>query len=381
MSAALAVLEKTGKRLPAQVRSFRFINSTKIWGGEERFVFDLAAGLKTMGHSVSVYGRPETEFLSRIAAAGLETCSVYPKFDYDFLPLRKFGASSAEEGFVAITPRDFKLLRMLAFFHPQAKVFWHLGVAYPEPSWEYRWLLKKGNLRLITPSEFLKSRILADFPSLADRILVLPNGVGISSLDAGRARQGLSEKFGISPDKVFLGIFSRLTGWKGHLLLFQALRIVKKENVGFHLWVVGGGEEERFKKEAEDLEIANQTTFTGHQTDVMAFMAGVDMVLLPSQIDYSPYAVLEAMALGKTVLASGVGGLPEMIRSGEDGRLLPPGPPEAWASAVVELARNARRREGLGEAARRSVKEKFSLERMISGFLDIVNADSAIGRS
>lgn len=381
MKAESAVVEKPGTEVSTTVRSFRFINSTKIWGGEERFVFDLATGLKALGHPVSVSGRPGTEFLSRIAAAGLETFPVYPKFDYDWRPLGKFSASSNEEVFVAVTPKDFKLLRMLAFFRPKAQFFWHLGVAYPEPTWEYRWLFKNGNLRLITPSNYLKSRVLADFPQLENRISVLPNGADIPSIGAGPARQALVERHGVSPNKLFLGIFSRIVGWKGHSLLFKALRISQKEGVDFHLWVVGGGEKERFEKEAKDLGVDDRVTFIGHQKDVGTFMAGVDIVCLPSENEPFGYVVLEGMALGKAVLASASGGPLEILADGKDGLLLSPKEPEAWAGAIGDLSKNEKRRLELGQAARRSVREKFSLPRMISGFLEIVDAHSAIGRA
>ncbi len=362
-----------------QKQKFCFINSIKFWGGGERFIFDLASGLQAKNFEVVIYGRPEKDLLRRTAAAGLKSVPLYMNFDYDPWPLLKFTPFSGKDIFVAVAPRDLKLLRLLAFFRPQAKFFWYLGVCYPVDNWEYRWLLKNEGIRLIAVSDFLKSEILSRVPQVANRISVLPAGVDIPTVDSAAARQKLGEKYRLSPQILFLGIFSRLVGWKGHSLLFRALQLVKKAGIDFHLWVVGGGEKkERLEKEAQELGLAGEVTFTGHQTDVVSWMAGVDVVLLPSENEPFGYVVLEGMALGKTVLASASGGPLEILVDGQDGLLLPPKDAEAWAKALIGLARNPEKRRELGGPARRSVQEKFSLERMISKFLEIVDADSAI---
>jgi len=362
-----------------QPQRFTLINTIKFWGGGERFIFDLASGLQAKNFEVTVYGRPEKDLLRRTATAGLKSVPLYMNFDYDPWPLLKFTPFTGKEVFVAVAPRDLKLLRLLAFFRPQAKFFWYLGVCYPVDNWEYRWLLKNEGIRLIAVSDFLKSEILCRVPQVANRISVLPAGVEVPAVDSTAARQKLAEKYSLSPRNLFLGIFSRLVAGKGHSLLFRALQLVKKAGIDFHLWVVGGGEKkERLEKEAQELGLASEITFTGHQTEVVSWMGGVDVVLLPSENEPFGYVVLEGMALGKTVLASASGGPLEILVDGQDGVLLPPKDAEAWAKALIGLARNPEKRRELGRKAHLSVRMKFSLERMISRFLEIVDADTAV---
>lgn len=363
-------------------RRFHLINTIKFWGGGERFTFDLASGLRERGYDVRVYGRPGKELLRRAEAAGMASVPFHANFDYDPLPLLKLFPRTGRDVFLAMAPRDLKLLRLMTLLRTDSKLFWYLGVCYPENNREYRWLLKNGKIRLVAVSEFIKTEVLSRVPQVADRISVLPAGVEIPEADTASARRTLAERYKIPPDKLFLGIFSRLVEGKGHLLLFCALEQARKSGSGFHLWVVGKGDKsELFEKEARERGLADHVTFTGFQTDVTSFMAGVDVVCLPSEKEPFGYVVLEGMALGKPVLASASGGPLEILTDGEDGILLPSDNPEAWESAIVALAQDVNRRERLGGAARRTVKERFSQERMITGFLEIVNADSTVGRA
>ncbi len=378
---AEAALERPSSA-PTLARRFHLINTIKFWGGGERFIFDLACGLRERNFDVRIYGRPGKELLRRAEAAGLASVPFSANFDYDPLPLLKFFPRTERDVFLAMAPRDLKLLRLMTLLRTEAKLFWYLGVCYPVNNREYRWLLKNEKIRLIAVSNFLQSEILARVPQVADRISVLPAGADLPEIDSALARRKLAERFGISPHKLFLGIFSRLVPGKGHSLLFRALQQLKHAGVEIHLWVVGKGEKSAsFEREASELGLGGEVTFTGFQTNVTSLMAGVDAVCLPSEKEPLGYVVLEGMALGKPVLASASGGPLEILSDGEDGILLPPDNPEAWASAILALAQDAKRREELGTAARRTVKGKFSQERMISRFLEIVDADSAVGRA
>ncbi|HLG93677.1 MAG TPA: glycosyltransferase family 4 protein [candidate division Zixibacteria bacterium] len=380
MKTATAEAEEKRDAVKSGPRRFHLINTIKFWGGGERFMFDLASGLRDRNFDVRVYGRPGKELLRRTEAAGLASVPFFAYFDYDPLPLLKFSPRSGRDVFLAMAPRDLKLLRLLTLLRTEAKLFWYLGVCYPVNNREYRWLLKNEKIRLIAVSKFLKSEILGRVPQVENRISVLPAGVDLPEVDSALARRKLAESCEISPHKLFLGIFSRLVPGKGHSLLFRALQQVKKAGIDFHLWVVGTGERERLEKEAQESGFAQDITFTGFQSDVVAWMAGVDAVCLPSEKEPFGYVVLEGMALGKPVLASASGGPLEILTNGKDGILLPPDNPEAWASAIIELKGNEEKRARLGTAAQRTVKEKFSPERMVASFLEIVDADSAVGR-
>ena len=107
-------------------------------------------------------------------------------------------------------------------------------------------------------------------------------------------------------------------------------------------------------------------TFTAYQSDVVPWMAGIDVLLLPSDNEPFGYVVLEGMALGKTVLATASGGPLEIIEHGVDGLLVPSREPSAWAAVIMDVARDTHKYAAIGPTARMSVQRKFSVQTMVT---------------
>jgi len=294
-------------------------------------------------------------------------------FDYDPRPLWTIPYGTAEEIFIGLRPRDFKLLRLLAGLRPRARCFWHLGVAYPANTWEYRWLFQNESIGLIVPSHYLKDKIVSLLPHLEHRMRVLHYGIDPVEVDAAWARTQLARRHGVAAETLFLGMFSRLVPWKGHMLLLTALRAMKEAGSKFYLWIVGSGKEEvRLKKYVQDVGLTEVVTFTGYQSDVVPWMAGIDVLLLPSENEPFGYVLLEGMALGKTVLAAASGGPLEIIEAGVDGVLVPSREPSVWADAILDAAQHPQRYAAMGRAAQLTVQRKFSRQQMVANFLHIV---------
>lgn len=108
--------------------------------------------------------------------------------------------------------------------------------------------------------------------------------------------------------------------------------------------------------------------FLGHRDDVPELLAKADLLVLPSEMEAFPNAIIEAMAAGLPVVATAVGGIPELVEDGRTGRLVPPGNPEALAAALVEVLSEPDRAAEYGRAGRRSVEQTYSFERMVEQF-------------
>ena len=121
--------------------------------------------------------------------------------------------------------------------------------------------------------------------------------------------------------------------------------------------------EEQLRAAAQASGLARRTIFTGFRSDIPDCIAAMDIVVIPSLREGLPLAVAEAMAVGKPIVATAVGGIPEMIENGQTGILVEPRQPEAIARAVLALARDRARAAALGQAARLVAESKFSITR------------------
>jgi glycosyltransferase involved in cell wall biosynthesis len=138
----------------------------------------------------------------------------------------------------------------------------------------------------------------------------------------------------------------------------------------------GGGYETELRAEAERLDVADRVVFAGHRDDVPGLLAGCDVLCLPSSVEGLPLVVLEAMAQGRPVVATAVGGTPELVIDGETGVLVPPGDPGALAAALGKVLADPELARRLGEAGRSRVLASFSLSAMTDRVLGLY-ADAA----
>lgn len=124
-----------------------------------------------------------------------------------------------------------------------------------------------------------------------------------------------------------------------------------------------------------DLGVAERVRFLGHRDDVPALLEEADVFVLPSRSEAFPNSIMEAMAAGVAVVASDVGGIPELVRDGKTGRLVPPGDVDALSSALLDLLGNPRKLEEFGRAGRRTVEETYSFDRMVDQFQTLYDAE------
>jgi glycosyltransferase involved in cell wall biosynthesis len=136
--------------------------------------------------------------------------------------------------------------------------------------------------------------------------------------------------------------------------------------------LIGEGE---LKNEIEHLvdqrQLRSRFIFAGAREDVLSLYPLFDICVLPSLWESLPYSMLEAMAAGKAIVATRVGGMPEAIAHGQTGYLIPPKDPAALADAIVELLKDGRRRDVLGSAARDAVRIRYPLDRMVRSVEDL----------
>jgi glycosyltransferase involved in cell wall biosynthesis len=154
----------------------------------------------------------------------------------------------------------------------------------------------------------------------------------------------------------------RFVAEKGHRHLLEAAARIERTRPGVHWVLVGAGElEAALPREAQALGLASQVHFTGWRDDVPDVLAVADVFVLPSVNEGFGRVVVEAMAMARPVVATAVGGVPEIVRDGETGVLVPASDPRALADTVRSLLDDPARAARLGAAGRACAESRFSL--------------------
>jgi glycosyltransferase involved in cell wall biosynthesis len=192
---------------------------------------------------------------------------------------------------------------------------------------------------------------------LRTRLVHIPNGIGaLDPPGVGRAALGLPD----GPLALAVGQLERI---KGHHVLLRAWPTVRRAVPDASLVLVGDGRRRLdLERQARRLGVADSVRFLGFCCPATPHLAACDVLVQPSLTEGMPNVVLEAMALGRPVVATRVGGSIELIEEGETGLLVPPVDADALAGALASLLVDPDRRAALGAAGRRRAREQFSIE-------------------
>jgi L-malate glycosyltransferase len=218
------------------------------------------------------------------------------------------------------------------------------------------------------------------------RVEVIHNPVDLARWDPARIdRAQARARLGKAGEReLLLGVVAQLSPWKGQDTAVEALRLLCQEGVDAHLLLIGSAKfvarSTRFDNESyvADLRarvaqagLQDRVSWLGEREDVPELVRALDILLLPSEEEPFGRALIEAMALGVPVLATNVGGPPEIVQDGREGYLLAPGQPAAWARAVRRIADSADRGREMGEAGRRTVARAFTAEQHVAAVLAV----------
>lgn len=161
-------------------------------------------------------------------------------------------------------------------------------------------------------------------------------------------------------------VVASLSPHKGHKYLLRAIHQIKDYDARVKLWIIGGGPlKGELENLVQELDINNQVEFLGIRNDVGHLLNEVDIFILPSIREGMSLAIVEAMAYGKAIIASNVGGIPELIKDGQTGLLVEPANAETIAKKICCLIEDCEMRKYLGRQACLAYKRRFTLDRMI----------------
>jgi glycosyltransferase involved in cell wall biosynthesis len=233
--------------------------------------------------------------------------------------------------------------------------------------------------RIITLTERGAREHLARGIGRAEQYVAVPSGVPTSELRAAAPSRGEARRhLGLDADAFVVVGLGRLVPIKGFDLLVRALPAVAAQISSARVLLVGdGAERAHLGAIAASLGASSRLAMTGETTDVASYLAAADVVAVPSRNEGMGRVIVEAMALGLPVVATTVGGIPDVVADGECGRLVEPEDVGALAAALIELGRDPALRRKLGEAAVRRA-EAFSTsvasEKLLAVYAALVRA-------
>jgi glycosyltransferase involved in cell wall biosynthesis len=227
--------------------------------------------------------------------------------------------------------------------------------------------LARGTDCLLAVSETVRRELLELRVGTPDRFRVMPLGLDLDPFVRADAVRGqLRAELGLAPEVPVVAIVARLVPIKAHEVFLRAARLVREAVPASRFLVVGDGERRvALEALAAELGLGDSVRFLGWRRDLDRIYADASVVALTSRNEGSPVSLIEAMAAACPVVATRVGGVPDLVEEGVTGCLAPPDDPGALAIPLIALLGDAGRRQALGAAARARVLPAFSAQRLV----------------
>jgi glycosyltransferase involved in cell wall biosynthesis len=245
------------------------------------------------------------------------------------------------------------------------------GYFGPLRTWFFRQLerwLARHTTALIAVSPQVRDDLVALGVAPAERFVVVRLGVELGERVTGE-QDGRTESrryLGIGPERFAVGWIGRMTPVKRTDDVLVAFKQLRETGVDAVLCLVGDGPDRpQLEQRAHELGVIRDTLFLGYQEDVAPFYAAFDALILPSSNEGTPVSAIEALAAGRPVVATRVGGVPDVVQDGEDGFLVEPGATDDLAERLARLAREPELRERMGRAGRDRVLPRYAVERLV----------------
>src|SRR5882724_3466928 len=221
--------------------------------------------------------------------------------------------------------------------------------------------------RLVTVSEQVKKELIEYGVARADRITVIPLGLDLEPYLHAETRRGeFRREMSLSSGARLVGIVGRIFPVKNHALFLEsAARIAAAEPAARFVVVGDGMLRFALEQQARELGIADLVLFTGWRSDLARIYADLDVLVVSSNNEGTPLSAIEAMATSCPVVATRVGGVPDLISDYKTGRLVPPRDAEALAGAVLDLLHHPEMAQAMGRNAMIAARDRFDVKRLV----------------
>ncbi|MEW6573222.1 MAG: glycosyltransferase [Bacillota bacterium] len=231
--------------------------------------------------------------------------------------------------------------------------------------------LARKTHRIITVSEALRRELIEREGLNPDQVVAVYNGINPAEFEVDEPRESVRNRIGIPVDRAVVGTVARLAPQKGLRYLVEAAALIPPAKRPLFVLVGDGPLKSELEALAAKRGVDGDFIFAGSRDDVPVVLKAFDVLALPSTTEGLGVTILEAMAASLPVLATAVGGIPEVVVHGETGILVPPRDPAALANGITELLAVPERAVSFGVAGRKRVCELFTVEKMAGRVMDL----------
>lgn len=347
------------------------------YGGLERVVCDLAVEQQGHGHDVKVFSLHHADgFREHLQSKGIPVVMGGKRGALDGRVLRILRKHARNYDIVHthnFMPNYYSALATLGFRRTPAIIntCHNMGsrLAKARLRWLYRWSISRTACVAMVGSQ-VHSRLVSDGLVQPSKAVTIFNGVPVEHFaGSGSSREDARSRLGIGNDALVIGCVGRLVELKNHRLLLSCLPELVASHPRLMFVLVGDGPlEPELRAAAADLGVADHVVFAGARNDVASLLPGFDIFALPSRTEGLSIALLEACASGLAVVASAVGGNPEIVRDGSTGRLFESDDGKALHDILHELLSDPMQRRRIGEDAREWVRGNASIASMRANY-------------
>lgn len=348
------------------------------FGGAQRYVYDIARSLPEQFNPVVVVGG-EGWLLSTLTQKGIRVVTV-PALQRNvklFSDLRAFFEivkiiKKEKPDIVHLNSSKMGILGGAAARLVGVKkiIFTAHGWSFNEKRPIYQknilWVLQAITM-LLAHTTIAVSKDIKNYAPIKKNVVVIYNGIETPHfIDKDTARSILTHLSRITSKTKVIGTIGELHRNKGHDILLHAVSILKKRDTDIFLVIIGEGEERRRLQTIIEREhLSDSAILLGHIDDAGTLLKGMDIFIFPSRTEALGYALLEAGFAGIPVVASNVGGIPEVVENNVSGIIVPSENAESLADAIELLLKNESHRASVGATLFKNTLEKFSQKTMI----------------
>ena len=362
-----------------RIRKILHLNTTSSIGGAEQMIIDLAALINPDKFKSYVSVLKEGEFLSELRRREVkflwlkESTRVY---DYKFLKniiqlirqnrINLIHSHTWGTDFYGYWASNISGVPMICTIHDRYYIFekWTRRLSY-------RFFINHIK-KIVAVSKDIKGLLLDELKISSQKVRLIYNGIDTLKFENIKNLEMIRKELNLSQDDLILGNVGNLREVKDHPTLITAFSKISPLFPQSKLLIVGEGRlRPNLEKLCEEFGLEDRVLFLSHRRDVPSILNLLDIFILPSRSEGCSLSILEAMAAGKAVVATNVGGNPELVLNGQTGLLVPPSQPDKLAEKMIFLLKNEELRKKMGGEGKKRVKERFSRESMIKNYEEL----------
>ncbi len=342
------------------------------WGGQEIRIITEAEGLIKRGHRVIITASAESQIIKEAKASGIETellsmkrasilfsiwrlLNIINKYNIDIVNTHSSWDSWLGSIAGRLSGKKPFVIRTRHLSTPIGNNFMSRIVYDYLPD------------MIITTGEAIRNNMINKNHFNPDKILSIPTGIDLDKFNNEGEGTNLRNALNVTERVPLIGMVSVLRSWKGHLYLLEAIPEVIKAFPDARFIITGDGPyKDVIEEKIRAMDIQRYIIMTGYRDDIPAILSAIDLLVFPSYANEGvPQAVLQAFAMGKTVIASDVGSVSEVVLDYETGILVSPCNSKALAENIIGLLKDKDKKEKMAAAGRRLVEAQYSLEKML----------------